>query len=448
MKRTIVTLGLCAVFTLAFAQKQVVDKVLAVVGNNLILVSDIETRFLELNRGKDYAGVDLKCQIFEDLLFQNLLVNHALLDSLEVTDRDVSEQLERRIRYFVQQIGSEKKLEEYFGKTITQIKADLHESLKSQMLAEKMEMKVTGDIKVTPAEVRLYFKNVPEDSIPFIEEEIELEQLVLFPHVPEEVKLLSKEKLNELRERVVKGENFATLAALYSEDVETAKRGGELGFVGRSELVPEFTAVAFNLKEGETSRIVETEYGYHIIQMIEKRGELINVRHILISPKLPASEAVKTKVRLDSIMTLVRMDTLTFTAAIEKYSDDTETKNNSGLYINPMTGNSRFTTEQLEKVDPLTAFYVKKMKVGQYSDPFEFYNETGKKGYKVIRLKSRIPEHKANLKDDYQRIQELALEEKKQKTMKNWVEKKKNITFIQIDESYANCPFNFNWTSK
>jgi peptidyl-prolyl cis-trans isomerase SurA len=448
MKRLILTLWLFACFTFVFAQKQVVDKVLAVVGNNLILVSDIETRFLELNRGKDYEGLDLKCQIFEDLLFQNLLVNHAILDSLEVTDRDVSEQLERRIRYFVQQIGSEKKLEEYFGKTITQIKADLHESLKNQMLAEKMEMKVTGDIKVTPAEVRLYFKSVPEDSIPFIEEELELEQLVLFPHIPEEVKLMSKEKLNELRERIVSGENFATLAALYSEDVETAKRGGELGFVGRSELVPEFTAVAFNLKEGEVSRIVETDYGYHVIQLIEKRGELINVRHILISPKLPASETVKTRIRLDSIMTLVRMDTLTFSAAIEKFSDDTETKNNSGLYINPMTGNSRFTTEQLEKVDPLTAFHVKKMKVAQYSDPFEFYNETGKKGYKVIRLKSRIPAHKANLKDDYQRIQELAMEEKKHKTMMNWVEKKKKITYIQIDESYANCPFNYNWTSK
>lgn len=445
MKKHLLFLISLVCFLSVSAQKQVADKVLAVVGNNLILVSDIETRYLELTQGSDYSGADLKCKIFEDLLFQNLLVNHALLDSLEVSDRDVNEQLERRIRYFVQQIGSEKKLEEYFGKTIAQIKTDLFESLKNQMLAEKMEMKVTGDLKVTPAEVRQYFKSLPEDSIPFIEEELEIEQIVMFPSIPEEIKLMAKEKLNELRERVVKGENFATLAALYSEDTETAKRGGELGFVGRSELVPEFTAVAFNLAENEVSRIVETDYGYHIIQLIEKRGELINVRHILITPKLPASEAVKTRTRLDSVMTQVRIDTLTFAEAVEKYSDDAETKNNFGLYINPMTGNSRFTTEQLDKVDAITAFHVKKLKVGEYTAPFEFYNETGKKGYKVVRLRSKIPAHKANLKDDYQRIQDAALAEKKQSTMKSWVQKKKQITYIQVDDSFANCPFSYNW---
>jgi len=256
---------------------------------------------------------------------------------------------------------------------------------------------------------------------------------------------MSKDNLNEIRERIVKGESFATLAALYSEDLETARRGGELGFVGRSDLVPEFTAVAFNLKEKEISRIVETDYGYHVIQLIEKRGELINVRHLLISPKLPASESVKTRTRLDSIMTLVRIDTISFSQAVEKYSDDEETKFNSGLLINPATGNSRFTIEQLDNMDAITAFHTKKMKVGEYSLPFEYYNQTGKKGYKVIRLKSKVPAHKANLKDDYQRMQESALARKKHKTMLNWVSKKKKITFIQIDESFANCPFTFNW---
>lgn len=448
MKRTFLTVIIVALAAVLFAQNEVIDKVLAVVGNNLILRSDIETRFIEMNKGNDYEGVDLKCKIFEDLLFQNLLVNQALLDSLEVTDRDVNEQLDRRIQYFVSQIGSEKQLEEYFGKTITQIKTDLYESLKNQMLAEKMEMKVSGDIKVTPAEVRLFFKSLNEDSIPFIEEEIEIEQIIMYPVIPDEIKLLAKENLNGIRERIVNGENFATLAALYSEDIETAKRGGELGFVGRSELVPEFTAVAFNLKEGELSKIVETDYGYHIIQLVERRGELINVRHILISPKLPPSETVKTRTRLDSVMTRVRIDTLTFAEAVEKYSDDEETKNNAGLWINPITGNSRFTAEQLEKIDPLTNFYAKKLKVGEYTSPFEFYSETGRKGYKVIRLKTRVPAHKANLTDDYQRIQESALAMKKQETMRTWVEKKQKVTYIQIDNSYANCSFTFNWINK
>jgi peptidyl-prolyl cis-trans isomerase SurA len=433
------------------AQNPVLDKVVAVVGNNLILKSDIETQFLQMNKAGDYEGIDLKCKIFEDLLYQNLLTHHAEIDSVEVTEREVSDQLDRRLRYFVQQVGSEKKLEEYFGKSISQIKSDLRENLKNQLLAERMESKITEGVKVTPAEVRLYFKNLPVDSIPYIDEELELEQIAIYPEIPDEIKLLAKEKLNEIRERIVNGENFATLAQLYSEDPGSIanNKGGELGFVGRTDLVPEFTAVAFNLKEGEVSKIVETQFGYHIIQMIERRGELINVRHILIIPKVPSSEAYKSKTRLDSIITAVRTEKMTFAEAVDKYSQDEASNKSNGLIINPITGNSRFKLEQLAQVDQITSLQVKKLKVGEYTDPYEFYDENGKKGYKIVRLKSRTKAHDANINDDYQVIQEMTIANKKHEAISNWISKKSKITYIQIDDSFANCPFTFTeWIKK
>jgi len=435
-----------SIFIIHGQEKNVVDRILAVVGNNLILQSDVEAQYLQISQGRDYKGIDLKCDIFEDLLYQNLLLHHAEMDSLTVTDREVDSELERRIRYFVMQIGSEKKLEDYFGKTMTEIKNDLRENLKKQLLSEQMEHKITSSVKITPTEVRNFFKNLPKDSIPYIEEELEYEQIVIYPAIPEEIKLLTKEKLNDLRERVLKGDNFSTLAVMYSEDPGSSPRGGELGLVGRTELVPEFTAVAFNLEPGETSRIVETEFGYHIIQLIERRGELINVRHILMSPKSPLSETQKARRTLDSITVAIRTDSISFAKAAEKFSQDDNTKFNNGLAINPYTGNSRF---QSEHIDPITALQLRRLKLGEISQPFEFTDERGKKGTKIVRLKSRIPAHYANLKDDYQIIQEGALENKKQEVITNWIKRHLKITFIQIDESFHNCQYKFpEWVKK
>ncbi len=422
-----------------FSQDKVVDQVIAVVGKNYILKSEIESQFAQLEKTTNNS-VDLKCDILEELLYQSLLLHQSELDSITVSDKEIDAQLDRRIRYFVSQIGSEKKLEEYFNKSILEIKTDLRASLQKQMVSEKMQDKLTGTIKITPSEVRQFFKDMVPDSIPIIPEEIEYEQIVLYPTITEKEKLAVKEKLNELRERILKGDKFSTLAVLYSEDPGSSTKGGELGFLGRADLVPEFAAVAFKLKDGEISKIVETEYGYHIMQLIERRGEQINIRHILITPKVEPVSALKARNKLDSIANQVKIDSIKFNKAATLYSQDDETRSNGGLAVNPYTNNSRFEIEQL---DPVTSFWIKKLKTNEISSPSEFSDAKGKKCYKIIKLKARYPSHKANLNDDYQKIQEIATANKKQNIMKDWIEKEQKITYIHIDNSYLNCNFKY-----
>jgi len=443
IKKTLITLLL--VFPISFiyiasSQDKTIDKIIATVGDNYILKSDIESQFIQLESKTDFKGVDLKCNILEELLYQNLLLNQAALDSLTVSDKEIDSQLDRKLRYFVSQVGSEKKLEEYFNKSITDIKAELRESLKKQMLSEKMQDKLTGSLKVTPSEVRQYFKEIVPDSIPKINEQVEYEQIVLFPVITETEKLAVKEKLNGLRDRILKGDKFSTLAVLYSEDPGSSTKGGELGLLGRSDLVPEFAAVAFKLKDGEVSRIVETEYGYHIIQLIERLGEQINVRHILLTPKVDPKSAVKARNRLDSLATAIRTDSITFKKAAGKYSQDNDTKFNGGLAVNPYTNNSRFDIDQL---DATTSYWIKKLKPGEVSASFEFTNDKSQKCYKIIRLKALYPAHKANLKDDYQTLQEYSVSLKKQEIMKDWVAKEQKFTYVHIDNSYKNCDFKY-----
>lgn len=425
--------------SLVLSQDKVIDQIIAVVGDHYVLKSDIENQFLQESTS-NYTGVDLKCSILEGLLYQNLLLHQADLDSLTVSDKEIESQLDRRLRQIVSQVGSEKKLEESLNMSIFDIKIKLRESLKKQMLSEKMMDKLAGSIKVTPSEVRQIYKNIPVDSIPLINEQVEYEQIVIYPIITETEKLAVKERLNGLRERILKGDKFSTLAVLYSEDQGSAVKGGELGLLGRSDLVPEFAAVAFKLKEGEVSKIVESEYGYHIIQLIERLGEQINVRHILLIPKVDPKSAVRSRNRLDSLTTSIRLDSITFKKAAEKYSQDNNSKFNGGLAVNPYTSNSRFDIEQL---DGTTSYWVKKLKTGEISSPFEFTDEKAQKCYKIIRLKARYPAHKANLSDDYQSIQEYAISLKKQEIMNAWVEKQQKVTYIKIDNSYANCDFHY-----
>jgi peptidyl-prolyl cis-trans isomerase SurA len=443
IKNTLITLLLLFPIPFIFiasSQDKTIDQVIAIVGDNYILKSDIENQFLQMESKTNFTGVDLKCNILEELLYQNLLLNQAALDSLVVSDKEIDSQLDRKLRYFVSQIGSEKKLEEYFNKSIIDIKAELRESLKKQMLSEKMQDKLTGSLKVSPSEVKQCFKNILPDSIPLINEQVEYEQIVLYPVITDAEKLAVKERLNGLRERILKGDKFSTLAVLYSEDPGSATKGGELGLLGRSDLVPEFAAIAFKLKDGEVSRIVETEYGYHIIQLIERLGEQINVRHILLTPKVDPKSAVKSRNRLDSLAIAIRLDSITFKKAAEKYSQDNDTKYNGGLAVNPYTNNSRFDIDQL---DATTSYWIKKLKTGEISSPFEFTNDKAQKCYKIIRLKARYAAHKANLTDDYQTLQEYSIALKKQEIMKTWIEKEQKITYIHIDDSYKNCDFKY-----
>jgi len=357
---------------------------------------------------------------------------------VEVNDSEINSEMERRLNYFINQIGSEEKLEEYYKKSIPEIKEEFREVIREQMLAQRMQQKTTADIKVTPQEVKAFFNNIPKDSLPIINTEFELEQISLHPKVEETEILRIKDQLREFKERVNNGESFATLAVLYSEDPGTAAKGGELGFVGRGDLVPEFSAAAFNLKEGEVSKIVKTDYGYHIIQLIEKKGERINCRHILLKPKISPAEKLKARQQLDSVVTAIRKNEMTFKQACWKYSEDENTRLNGGVMVNPTTGNTKFEAAQLE---PKVAMAIQNLKVGDITEPFEAEDDKGQTVYKIVLLKAKSEPHSANLKDDYQRIQDLTLEKKNNEFMEEWVNKKLKSTFVHIDDSYKNCNF-------
>ncbi|MGD9993891.1 MAG: peptidylprolyl isomerase [Salinivirgaceae bacterium] len=419
-------------------EKKIIDQVVAIVGKQVILQSDIENQALQLRAQGYYTSGDITCEVFEEMLYAKLLVNQAILDSVEVSDAEVKSEMERRLNYFINQIGSEEKLEEYYKKTIPEIKEEFSDVIREQLLSQRMQQQVTADLKVTPQEVKAFYKSIPADSLPIINTEFEMEQIIVNPKVQEVEILRIKDRLREFKERITNGESFATLAVLYSEDPGSAARGGELGFVSRGDLVPEFSAVAFNLKVGEISKIVKTDYGYHIIQLVEKKGERINCRHILMKPKISIDEKTKAKARLDSVRTAILNKELTFKEACWKFSEDDNTRLNGGVMVNPATGNSRWEAGHLT---PKIAFAIKDMQVGDISKPFEDEDENGQTVYKMVLLKSKSEPHPANLKDDYQRIQDMALNKKSGEFMEEWVKKKSKETYLKIDDDFKNCKF-------
>ncbi len=424
-----------------FAQDKVIDQVVAVVGGNIILQSDIEEQYLQaIAQGVDYDG-DLKCQIFEDLMYQKLLLNQAIIDSVEVTDNEVEQRLESRLGMMISQIGSEQALEEYFSRSIVEIKQDLREMLRDQLLTQKMQSNITQDIKITPSEVRKFFKNIHQDSIPLVNSEVEMAEIMVKPKIRAEEIEKVKEKLNGFLERVKSGDKFSTLAVLYSEDPGSAKGGGELGYISRTDLVPEFAAVAFNLTEpNEVSKIVETEFGFHIIQLIDRKGERINVRHILLSPKISYEEKQRTINLLDSVANEIRSGAISFSDAAKKYSDDEASKDGGGLIMNPRTGTSSFETDE---IDRFLYYAIKDLKVNEISDPVESKDERNKTIYKLVKLKNRTEAHEANLKQDYQFIQKVALAQKQDEAIDSWTKNKQKQTYVKINGSYRNCPFNY-----
>jgi len=427
--------------------KLVVDEVVAVVGRNIILKSDIENQYINYRMQGTIKGssTELHCQILEDMLFQKLLVAQAEVDSIIVDDAQVNTELERRIGIFIKQFGSQEKLERYYDKSLNEIKSELFDVIKEQLLAQQVQQQIIQDVSVTPSEIKDYFKSIPKDSIPLIKTEYVIRQIVKNPPISIEEKLRIKEQLLKLRKRILKGESFSMLAILYSEDPGSASKGGELGFYGRGQLYPEFEAVAFKLKEGEISDVVETEAGYHIIQMIERKGDYINVRHILLIPKVSSADLAKAKKELDSVAQLIRSDSITFDEAVDKFSDDPD-KNNGGYLINPYTGGTSFEAEQL---DPQVSFVIEKMKPGEISNPVPFKTEKQKDAYRILYLKSKTPPHKANLKDDYPKIQQWALQKKQHETVVSWVNEKSKNTYIRIIDEYKNkCKFNYNWLEK
>jgi len=442
------SLALLTILSLSsMAQEEyVVDQIAAVVGKNIILESDIETQYLSYRMQGGISGTasEMRCVILEDILYQKLMVSQAEVDSIEISNIQVEAELDRRLGMFINQFGSQEKLEEYYDKTLTEIKQELHTIVKDQLITQQVQSGIVATVTVTPSEIRSFYRSLPTDSIPLIKTEFVIAEIVKNPPINVEEKIRVKEQLLELRKRILEGESFSTLAILYSQDPGSAKKGGELGFYGRGQLYPEFEGVAYKLKEGEISNVVETEAGYHIIQMIERKGDYINVRHILLTPKVSPADLLEARKELDSIAKLIKADSISFEDAVEKFSDS-DNKNSGGLLINRYSGSTSFEAEQL---DAQVSFTIEKMEVGEISDPVPMKTEDQKDAYRLLLLKERTTPHRANMKEDYSRIQEWALQAKQRKIMDEWINEKARETYIRIIDEYKSCDFTNYWNPR
>ncbi|GAB1405282.1 peptidylprolyl isomerase [Lentimicrobium sp.] len=425
------------------AQEQIIDEVVAVVGAHYILQSDVEGQYLQ-TRAQGIIG-DAKatrCQILEDMLFQKLLLNQAELDSVNVTADQVEQTLDARFRYYIQQFGSQERMEQFYKKSMLEIREEFRPLVKQQLMVEEVQQNLIRDVKITPSEVRSFFNDIPKDSIPLLETEYKVARIVKKPVISKEELDATRERLKSLRERLMKGENFAALATLYSEDPGSAKKGGEIGYVGRGQLFPEYEAAAFGLEKGDISEIIKTQAGYHIIQLIDRRGQLINTRHILFRPKVSDADIAAASTALDSIANLVRNGDMTFEEAALKFSDDPG-KINDALMVNPNTGTTTFTAGQM---DQRLFFVIEKMKVGEISRPLQSEDEDQNKTLNIYMLKSRTEPHRANLKDDYSTIQQWALNKKQADVINKWITEKITSTYFRIGEAFQDCNFEHNWS--
>lgn len=420
----------------AQSSEETLDKVVAVVGNGVVLYSDVMSQYAQfLNQGNS-PNNSMKCTILDQLLTRKLLYNQAMLDSLTIEESQVDDELNRRVRYFTAQFGSQEKMEEFLGKSLVEFKEDSRADIRELLLAQQMQGSITRNTSITPIEVRRYFNSLPKDSLPYYSKEVEVGQIVLFPKYNKQEKQIAKEKLQAIKERVIKGEDFATLAILYSQDPGSARAGGELGFIGRGDLVKDFEAASFKLKPGELSDIIETEYGYHLIKLIQRRGEQINVRHILIKPEYGNDDFAAIKHQLDSVYELLTTNKVQFGDAAAKFSEDKQTLGNGGMLMSPTDGGSRIAYDQLEASVFLS---IDTLKPGSYSKPVMYQTTDGKLAYRILYYKSKTEPHQANLEDDYQRIQAQALADKEAKAVSEWFQKKRSVTYVRIDPEFGDC---------
>jgi peptidyl-prolyl cis-trans isomerase SurA len=418
---------------------KVVDQIVAVVGDNIILQSEIEMEFEQLKRQADEGLSDtLKCELLRQKLIERIFLNKAQMDSIPVSEERVDTELEKRIRYFAAQFGGVKPMEEFYGKTVSQIKADNREKIKNGMLVNEMQGKVLKDVKVSPIDIKKYYNEMAaEDSLPFYSAEVEVAQLVIEPKVSKEAKQLAYEKITELRERIINGDNFNSLATLYSDDGSAAK-GGELGFFTRGQMVPEFEAAAFKLKPDTISKVIETKYGYHILKLIDRKGDNINVRHILVRPKIFKSDVAAARERMDSIIWQVKVDSISFEKAVKRFSDDNFTKGNGGFITAEQTGSTKIAIDELDKE---IYYKLEGLKPGDMTEP-ELITLPGpdrQQVWRVFYLKSESKPHRANLKDDYQKFQAMAMQRKQQRAMETFMNKTKKDLYIQVNPPYKSC---------
>lgn len=418
--------------------RQTVDAIIVKVDNQIVLRSDLENIYQqELARaeGKPLAP-DIKCQILESIVLNKLMVAKAEVDSVVVEDDQVQGELNRRMAYFVQQIGSEQKLEEYYKKPIRQLKEDLRPQVKEQLIQQKMQEEIAGKVTVTPREVRQFFNRIPKDSLPYYSTEVEVGQIVKLAQVNQKAKQETQAKLNDIRAQIQGGADFEKLAKEFSQDPGSAAQGGYLGFFKRRELVPEYEAAALRLEPGQMSPIVESQFGFHLIQLIERKDDSFSTRHILLKPNTGTADVSEAAVQLSKVRTRLLADSLTFAKAAKDISDDKGTSGNGGLIQNPQ---DRSNYLPLDKIDPAIFFTIDTMKVGSITPPMPYRTDDGKDAMRILWLKSNTPPHQANLQDDYQKIAAAALNEKKNKALDEWFKKNRGDVYLEVDPQYADC---------
>jgi peptidyl-prolyl cis-trans isomerase SurA len=447
MRRFLSLVFLSCCSTVLFAQQNVVDEIVWVVGDEAILRSDVESQRLFMqNEGTRLDG-DPYCVIPEQMAIQKLYLHQAKIDSIVANESQVIQETERWLSYVVNQIGSKEKLEEYFNKKTSQIKEERKEMIKEQQIVQQMQQQIIGDIKLTPADVRKYYTKLPQDSLPFIPTTVEVQIITMEPKIPFEETDAIKARLRGYTDRINSGDmEFSSLARMYSEDPESAKRGGELGFTGKGMLMPEFANVAFNLNDPKrVSKIVETEYGFHIIQLIEKRGDRINCRHILLKPEAADKEIDEAIVKMDSLYLDLHTKKFPFEEAATFVSYDKDTRNNKGLMVNQNPESAYANTSEFEmhELPQEIGKLVYEMKVGDISKPFLMINSKQKEIVAIVKLKSKVEGHKANMIDDFQALKAIVEDKKRADVLDKWIKTKQKETYVRIAPNWQKCDFRY-----
>lgn len=416
----------------------VLDKIIAKIDNQILLKSELDLAYIQaLSTQQEFKSEVTNCKVLEQLMTNKLLLAKAEIDSIQVDDKMVEAQLDRRMEYFISQIGSKEKLEKQYGKSVQKLKEELRKQVKEQLLVQKMQESITAKVKVTPAEVRKFYSSIPKDSLPFFSKELEVGQIVKYPKVSKDQKIIVRERLNAIRKQIVDStKSFSEMATEFSEDPLSARDGGNLGFFKQGELVPEYEAAALKLKPGETSPVVESQFGFHIIQLIERRGNQFSSKHILLKPTSSSTDNEFIIAELDSIRNRILNDSITFEKAAKNNSDDKFTKETGGIMTDSESGSSKLVAE---RIDPALYFRLDTMKVGSISTPIPYRTDDGKEAYRIVFLKSVSLQHQATLKEDYQKIQFATVQEKKNKLINSWFNKTKSEVFIDLDAEYKDC---------
>src|SRR5690554_5303850 len=425
---------------------KIIDKVIAQVGDLPVLLSELESQKIQLLSEGAEVNESSDCFILEELLYQNLLLNQAKLDSIEITDPQVNAEMENRLRTLEQQIGSREKLEAFYGKTYTQIKEEFRDIIRDRMLSQEMERQIIADVEVSPSEVKKFFESIPKDSIPLINEKIAIQQIVIYPKITQSSRNDVIDKLNRWREDIIAGQrSFSAVATIHSEDLGSAKDGGKIEAT-RGMMVKPFEAAAFSLEIGGISEVVETQYGYHIIQLVSRKGDDYTVRHILLSPEVGRQELTDAATLMDECYARLKKHEITWDQAVAAYSEDEETRQNQGSLSNPYTGDMYWDVANINQIDPQIFGLVNGLETGKVSSPAMYSDmQSRKDGVRIVRIKSRTEPHKANLKDDYNFIKKAAENNRKEEKILKWVNNKVGKTYVRFDEKYANCNFHYTW---